>query len=148
VQNSWGLESGLGVEAFITDLGVVFTILNVYRPYEGRNPFWEALFHKSLLQIRVRPYPLSYFFRHALEVKGLTNLDPIKLAPTWKNNRVREDMIAKRIHWFLISDKIMERYFHIRQWVGCGGDSKHSPIFLEVAWEAKNPTSPSKFNLA
>jgi hypothetical protein len=49
ILNSWGFESGMGVEACHRELGEVFQILNVYGPYADHVQFWEALFRKSFL---------------------------------------------------------------------------------------------------
>ena len=38
-----------------------------------------------------------------------------------------------------------EHFFH--QWVGCGGDSDHQPIFLQILNQDKNAHSPFKFNV-
>jgi hypothetical protein len=79
---------------------------------------------------------------------GLLDIAPTKLCPTWRNKRLGEDHIAKRIDCFLISTYLVESPLLFRQWVGSGGESDHYPIFLEVAGNTRKPTSPFKFNSA
>jgi hypothetical protein len=102
--------------------------------------------HFYKIKMGLGPDPLSYFFKHILEEKGLSDLDPIKLMPTWRNKRIGERQGEKRIDRFLLSDKLMDKSLHFRQWIGEGGDSNHFPIFLEVAGGSKKPASPFKFN--
>jgi len=45
--NSWGFDSGLGVDFLCVDLGRIFTLLNIYEPYQDRVPYWDALSLKS-----------------------------------------------------------------------------------------------------
>jgi hypothetical protein len=69
-----------------------------------------------------------------------------KLRTTWRNKRVGAGNIAKRLDRFLVSNKIIEFPFQVRQWVGNGGESNHSPILLEAVGEKKKPGNPFKFN--
>jgi hypothetical protein len=73
-------------------------------------------------------------------------VEPSKLKPTWRNKRVGEDRVAKRIDRFVVSKKFVERQVLIKQWIGSGGESDHFPIFLEVRKGNLKPTSPFKFN--
>jgi hypothetical protein len=45
--NSWGFESGIGVEVQVVDMGRSYTILNIYGPYQDRVSYWESLTQKS-----------------------------------------------------------------------------------------------------
>jgi hypothetical protein len=47
---------------------------------------------------------------------------------------------------FLISDTLLNQALHYRQWIGSGGESNHSPIFLDIEGGLKNPLSPFKYN--
>jgi endonuclease/exonuclease/phosphatase family metal-dependent hydrolase len=165
--NSWGFESGLGVEVCYADMGRIFTILNIYGPYQDRVPYWESLTQKYYLLrdnfiiggdlnlslgtaevwgLRARVDPLMDFFHHILSEVGLSDLSPLKLSPSWRNKRTGEDCIAKRLDRFLISDKILNQPLHFRQWIGSGGESDHSPIFFDIVGVRENPLSPFKFN--
>ena len=54
--------------------------------------------------------------------------------------------MAKRLDYFLNTEKIMERFHFIRQWVGSGGHFDHYPIFTEFKNGHVKPPSPLKFN--
>jgi hypothetical protein len=167
--NSWGFESGLGVEIVCADMGRYFTILNIYGPYQDRVPLWESLLWKSFISKdnmiiggdlnfslgaaevwgpRARADPLMDFFCHSLSEAGLLDLAPLKLLPTWRNKQTREDRITKRLDRFLVSENLMNQPELIRQWIGCGGESYHSPILIDISGGPRKPPSPFKFNLA
>ena len=74
------------------------------------------------------------------------DIEPVKLRPTWRNNRCGEARVAKRIDHFLIAEQLVDRFFLVRQWVDSGGLSDHSPIFFEIKKGPNNPPSHLKFN--
>jgi hypothetical protein len=86
------------------------------------------------------------FFVQWLESKTLIDVEPLKLLPTWRNKRVGEDIIAKRLDRFLIVDQLVASQLQFKQWVGCGGESDHLPILLEIGGDFWKPASPFKFN--
>lgn len=57
-----------------------------------------------------------------------------------------EDALARQLDQFLIKSPLTNQLAHIRQWVGSGGCSNHSPIFLEIEDANLKPGSPFKFN--
>jgi hypothetical protein len=60
----------------------------------GEAKIWGPLAH---------PDNQAGFFSHLLASNGLIDIAPLKLLPTWRNMRVREARIAKRLNQFLIS---------------------------------------------
>ena len=46
----------------------------------------------------------------------------------------------------LISGNLLDSNLHFRQWVGCGGDSDHQPILLQILNDDIRSRSPFKFN--
>jgi hypothetical protein len=54
---------------------------------------------------------LSGYFIRKLEVVGLLDIEPTKLTPTWRNKRIGEDKIAKRLDHFLISEGFLDELF-------------------------------------
>jgi len=165
--SSWGMESVLCVEVLSADLGQTVKVVNIYGPYNNRAPFWEALFENPLLcgdslviggdlnfslgQSEVwGPHAhvdsLAGFFVQNLVEKGWLDIEPLKLKPTWRNNRCGEHRIAKRIDRFLVAEQLVDRFFQVKQWVGSGGRSDHFPIFLELQKGPINPPSSLKFN--
>ena len=147
--NAWGLDYVLGVEIFFEELGITLSVINVYGPYLNRAPFWDSLLHHPLVNgdslvmggdfnfslgqnevwgSRARADSMTGFFVQKLVEKGLLDIEPVKLRPTWRNNRSGEARVAKRIDRFLIAEQLVDRSFLVRQWVGSGGHSDHFPI--------------------
>lgn len=122
ISNSWGCFSCLGVELYSQDLNTSFCLVNVYGPYQDRVVFWDNLFAKpffshdhviiggdlnfTLGSPKVILDPLSDYFKSHLTQLDLFELDPIKLNPTWRNKRMGEDRIAKRLGRFLVGENI------------------------------------------
>jgi len=164
---SWGMDSVLCAEVLSAELGFSIKVINIYGPYNNRVPFWDSLFGNPLLsgdslviggdlnfslgQSEVwGPHahmdPLAGFFVQKFVEKGWLDIDPLKLKPTWRNNRSGEARVAKRIDRFLVAEQLVDRFFLIRQWVGSGGNSDHFPIFFEMQKGPINPPSSLKFN--
>ena len=81
---------------------------------------------------KVRVDNLSDFFSRQMDVHGLVDIIPSVLLPTWTNIRVGCENIFKRLDRLLISAYLLYCDLHFRQWDGCGGDSDHQPIFLQL----------------
>ena len=130
--NSWGSEGVLGVEVFSADLGLSLTAINVYGPYLNRAPFWDSLFqnplvsgdsvvmggdfnfslgHNEVLGPHAQVDSLAGFFVQKLMEKGLLDIEPIKLKPTWRNNRCGDARVAKRLDRFLVSEQMVDSFF-------------------------------------
>lgn len=75
------------------------------------------------------------------------NIDSAKILPTWRNRRTCEDALARRLDQFIIKAHLLANLDKIRQWVGCGGISDHSSIYLDIMNTNYKPNSPFKFNL-
>jgi hypothetical protein len=88
------------------------------------------------------------YFSHKLGESGLLDIAPTKIFPTWRNKRMGEDYIEKRLDRFLISGKPGGVPSNFQTMGGIGGESDHHPIFLEVAGDSRKPSSPFKFNSA
>lgn len=91
--------------------------------------------------------PLADFFIRSFVRNVLVELAPQKLNATWRNQRAGENRVAKRLDRFLVSERLTDSLSLLRQWVGCGGISDHSPIFLELKGGTTKPPSPFKFHL-
>jgi hypothetical protein len=81
-----------------------------------------------------------------MDEHNILDIEPVKLKPTWRNNRVGEDNIAKRLDHFLIKDTLLEKSFQLKQLIGHRGISNHYLIFLEIRTRLDKPSSPFKFN--
>jgi len=151
----------------VEGIGKVIKIINVYGPHIDLITFWENLFGKDLLKNDLlilrgdlslslgeaeiwgpstHPDNQAGFFSHLLASNGLINIAPLKLLPTWRNIRVGETRIAKRLDHFLIYEPLALLPFQFRQWIGSGGESDHSPIRFEMEGGPQKPTTPFKFN--
>jgi hypothetical protein len=169
LENSWGFDSRLGIFVCVEDMGRNFMILNVYGPTHERIQFWDNLLGNSFTKKenlilggdlnfslgaaeswgqRAHSYAQSDYFNHKLGEVGSLYISHAKLCPTWRNKRLGEDYISKRLDRFLLSTNLVESPLFFRQWVGSGGESDHHPIYLEVEGRSKKPTSPFKFNSA
>ena len=133
--NSWGRDSVLGVELLSVDLGTQLSVINVYGPYLNRVPFWDSLLQDpfiggdsvvvggdlnfSLGQTEIwgphaQADPQAGFFLQKLVEKNLLDVEPIKLKPTWRNNRGGEARVAKRMDRFLVAEQLVDRFFLVR----------------------------------
>ena len=54
--------------------------------------------------------------------------------------------MAKRLDRFLVAEQVGVKHHQIKQWVACGGQSNHLPIFLELKNGPTKPPSPLKLN--
>ena len=73
-------------------------------------------------------------------------MEPPNLNATWRNRRVGEDKISKRLDKFLIGEDVVSSTFQLTQWVEGDGDSNHNLIMLDIKGDIKRPPSPFKFN--
>eukprot|EP00253_Pinus_taeda_P015017 PITA_15017 len=64
-----------------------------------------------------------------------------KPLPTWRNRRVGEAALARRLDRFLMKGPLLQHLHHYKQWI-----SDHSPIYLEVLGPHPKPKAPFKFN--
>ena len=163
VLNVWGMESILGISIKALDMVDTFDVINIYGPYLNRISFWDTIIKYSMFggenliiggdlnfslgQAEVqgphaRPDLLSDYFTRLLVDKGWLDVEPILLKPTWKNNRCGEGRVAKTLDRFLISERIVNNCHLVRQWIGSGGLSDHSPIFLELRDGPNKPPCP------
>ena len=128
--NIWGFESVLGMTVQGLDLGVPVDVFNLYGPYINRPLFWDKIFsldlfggdmvviggdlNFSLGQAEVWgpfscPDPLSDYFTQKLIEKNWLDIEPVKLKPTWHNNRCGDGRVAKIFGRFLVNEKMVDQ---------------------------------------
>eukprot|EP00253_Pinus_taeda_P010693 PITA_10693 len=167
IVNQWGMNHAMGIEIESPEFGFPLVILNIYGPCQGRVNFWNDLLSKSIVKCNnlvmggdlnfsigsaeawgpsAREDPLSDFFLNSLNSNNLKDVNPIKLKPTWRNQRVGEARIAKILDRFLLSEELTSRIPMFKQWVGEGGSSDHFPIYMELSKPPRKPAAPFKFN--
>ena len=105
--------------------------------YLGEGDIWGPKSQKD---------PLADYFLRILDEKSLFDILVVKVMPTWRNKRIRQEKLTKRLKIFLVNKGAMQSTTNLRQWVGEGGDSDHFPIFLEAVMDNGKPPVSFKFN--
>ena len=72
------------------------------------------------------------FFHYNIEVVGLIEIEPISMGPTYKNNRVGDESVTKRIDRFLILDALLQGVGKYRSYIGANRCPDHNTIFIEL----------------
>eukprot|EP00253_Pinus_taeda_P029779 PITA_29779 len=125
--NVWGGRGFLGADIYSPTLESNFRILNVYGPCQDRMAFWRPLLNLSLLhQDNIiiggdLNFSLGYseywgnhaqvdamtgFYQNLLESHNFIDVPSAKKQPTWKNNRVGEASLARRLDHFLTKEAL------------------------------------------
>jgi hypothetical protein len=65
------------------------------------------------------------------------DVEPIKILPTWRNDRGGQDYIAKRLDRFFISEDIALSGLRYRTWVCNLKISDHLPVILHLEQRMK-----------
>jgi len=165
--NLWGMKHALSMEVQSPEFGFPLMILNIYGPCQGRASFWNELLSKSVMRNHnlviggdlnfsignaetwgpsAKADSLSYFFMNALISHNLIDVNLIKLRPTWRNCRMGEARIAKKLDRFLLCEDLASRIPTFRQWVGEGGNSYHFPILMQLSKPPPKRATPFKLN--
>ena len=158
---------GLCVSLVSIELNLDLCFVNIYGPYIDREKFWNNFLNMDCLKcdrlilggdlnfslglskiwgVTERVDCLSNFFTKTMENFGLVDIDPSVMLPTRSNRRVGDDSICKRLDRLLGFADLLDHDYLFCQWVGCGGDSDHNPIFLQVLNKGLKDRSPFKFN--
>ena len=89
---------------------------------------------------------LTDFFIKLLERLRLVDITPMVSIPTWSNRRVGPESICKRLDRLLLSVDFLDNDFLLKQWIGCGGDSDHQLVYLQISLCIPKAHCPFKFN--
>lgn len=164
---SWGGLRFLGMDLFSAILGKRIHIINIYAPYQNRLDFWKLFLDNPMINSTTilggdlnfsigheeswghhwQLDPLSDQLISMLDQHGLIDVPMNKKMPTWHNKRIGEVDLWRRLDWFLIHEDLLMTLTIFKQWVGSGGISHHSPIYLELVGATTKPQAPYKFNL-
>ena len=71
---------------------------------------------------------------------------PSCAGPTWRNGRIGEDGISKRLDHFLLSDQLVSSLPRYRVWAHRCGIYDHSPVLFEWLDHQSPCAYPFKFN--
>ena len=155
------------MDIFSAELGMDLRVINVYGPCQGREAFWNRFLSLSITSLNnliiggdlnfSLGYEESWGFQAPVDqltesMEALLNqhylidVPMIKPLPTWRNRRVGEAALARRLDRFLIKVPLLQKLSRYRKWVGSGGIFDHSPIFLKILGSHNKPRPPFKFN--
>lgn len=167
MDSTWGGAGFIGLDIFSAELGMNLRVVNVYAPCSQRESFWQHLLHLSMMnEDRViiggdlnfslgfreswgsdaQFDPITDYMTNLLEQTNFMDIPMQRLLPTWRNRRVGDVALARRLDRFLMKGTLQQRLHLFRQWVGSGGLSDHTPIYLEIQGPFKKPKAPFKFN--
>ena len=117
--------AGILLNASIRGSSLQLSILNCYGPYLNRDSFWKATASGGLLSLpnlilagdlnltlnaseiwgsKALSDPLGSFFSKLFSDHHLVDVAPPSAGPTWRNGRIGEDGISKRLDRFLLSE--------------------------------------------
>ena len=111
-------------------------ILNCYGPYWNRKFFWDRLLIGGLLTTpnlilggdlnltlntletwgtKVVLDPFASHFKLLFDSVNLVDVDPLDVGPTWRNGRVGDDGISKRLDRFLLFSSLIPvlKFHHV-----------------------------------
>ena len=72
--------------------------------------------------------PLGPFFSKLFSDHHLVDVAPSCDGPTWRDGRIGEDGISKRLDHFLLSDQLVSSLPRYRVWAHRCGISDHFPV--------------------
>ena len=75
--------------------------------------------------------PLGLFFSKLFSDHHLVDVAPSYAGPTWRNGRMGEDGISKRLDRYLLSDQLISSLPRHRAWAHRCGIFDHFPVLLE-----------------
>jgi endonuclease/exonuclease/phosphatase family metal-dependent hydrolase len=80
--------------------------------------------------------PWDWKFRgllqRALFSNNLIDIKPTKVVPTWRNGRIGQGAVARRLDRFLVSEDLLTDIGLYRSWVEFPFISDHAPVLLTV----------------
>ena len=118
------------MELYSKELCFPLLLLNVYGPCQEREMFWSSFFQKSFLNhqnliiggdlnfslgvseswgANARADPLTDFFLSKITSSHLIDLSLLKARPTWRNKRVGDDWVGKKLDCFLLGEVLSEK---------------------------------------
>ena len=120
--------AGILLKASIWGSSLNISILNCYGPYLNQNSFWNVVALGGLLSLpnlilagdlnltlnaseiwgsKAHPEPLGSFFSKLFSDHHLVDVALSCAGPTWRNGRIGEDGISKRLDRFLLSNQLV-----------------------------------------
>jgi len=163
---SFSSVAGILLVGKVKGLEDTLKVYNIYGPFRDREPFWQDLIEEDHIRgyctilggdmnFTVSPSevwgsnrwdPLAGFFRDFMEEMGLIDICPVPMSPSWRNNRVDSDGVAKRLDRFLLTEQLVGKVDKYRVWHEHSIISDHVPVCLQLDVESHDSHYPFKFN--
>ena len=117
--------AGILLKATLRGFALKLSILNCYGPYHNHDSFWNAVASGGLLSLpnlilagdlnitlsaseiwgsKALLDPLSPYFSKLFSDHNLVDVAPPCAGPTWRNGRIGEEGISKRLDHFMLSE--------------------------------------------
>jgi hypothetical protein len=96
---------------------------------------WDLNFTLSPREISghaIRMDPLSFYFRHILEVANPVDVEPTHLEPRLRKNRCDHQAISKHLDRFLVDEDLLSPIESYRSWIGYESPLDHQLILLRL----------------
>ena len=159
--------AGILLKASLRSSPLELSILNCYGPYINRDSFWNSATTGGLLSLpnlilagdlnftlnaseiwgsKLQLDPLGPFFSELFSDHHLVDVAPTGVGPTWRNGRMGEEGISKRLDRFLLSDQLVNSLPRFRVWTHRCGISDHFPVILDWQDHRTDCAFPFKFN--
>ena len=90
--------------------------------------------------------PLGPYFSKLFSDLLLVDVASSCVGPTWRNGRIGEEGISKRLDRFLLSDHLVSLLSRYRVWAHRSGISDHFPVLFEWLDHPVSYAFPFKFN--
>jgi len=87
---------------------------------------------------------LSEFFNQMFLDHELVDIVHLKLSPTWRNGRLGDKGIGKRLDRFLVDEHLSENLGKFKSWVVPSKISDHCPILFQFEVEKRRTRYPFK----
>eukprot|EP00253_Pinus_taeda_P023209 PITA_23209 len=141
----WGGQGFLGLDLFSADLGTNLRVINIYGPCQQRESFWNRLLSLHILSAEniviggdlnfslgyceswgssAQIEPITGYMTDLLAHHDLIDVPMNKILPTWRNRRIGEAALARRLDRFIMKGS----------------------MFRQLSGPKKKPKAPIKFN--
>jgi endonuclease/exonuclease/phosphatase family metal-dependent hydrolase len=145
------------------------SFLNVYGPCQDRKNFWDKVDRRGLLAhddlimagdmnfttnseevwgVSALADPLVVFFKEIFLKNNLVDVAPAVVVPTWRNGRVGDEGIAKRLDRIYMVEDLITSSLRYRAWVEYPFISDHAPVLLQLGDGLSSVAHPFKLNHA
>jgi hypothetical protein len=92
--------------------------------------------------------PLAIFFKEIFLKNHLVDILPADVVPTWRNGRIGEDEISKRLDRVYVSEDLISSTVRYRSWVDYPFVFDHAHVLLQLGFNSTIVAHPFKLNPA